>query len=113
MVIDFNRPNNTASPSANGRATSTQSGSRSEALSAPQTSQALSQPSEDAASKTGESVQLSKEAQQLQKVTDKLRDLPSVDKERVARLKQAVSDGSYQVDSKRLAGKLLDFESQR
>lgn len=49
----------------------------------PQTNQAPSQPSE-ATSKTGESVQLEPwEAQQLQ-VTDKLRDLPSVDKERVS-----------------------------
>lgn len=113
MVIDFNRPNNTASPSANGRATSAQSGSRSEATSTPQATQAQPEASTAAIGKNGESVQLSHEAQQLQKVTDKLRDLPSVDKERVARLKQAVSDGSYQVDSKRLASKLLDFESQR
>jgi len=49
----------------------------------------------------------------LQTIGEKLRDQPIVNKERVAQLKQAIADGSYQVVSKRVAQKLLDFESQR
>ncbi|WP_437883286.1 flagellar biosynthesis anti-sigma factor FlgM [Pseudomonas sp. LRF_L74] len=114
MVIDFNRLNNAATSSG---ISSTQSSGRNEAVGTNQAStqastldnsQELAQ-----AGKSGENVQLSSEAQQLQKTSDQLRDLPSVDQERVAKLKQAVADGSYQVDSQRVASKLLDFESQR
>jgi negative regulator of flagellin synthesis FlgM len=98
MVIDINRLNNAATPANSGRAGSA---TPSPAAQAQQ------------AGKSGESVQLSKDAQQLQKVSEKLRDLPAVDKERVAQLKQAIEDGSYQVDSMRVAGKLLNLESQR
>jgi negative regulator of flagellin synthesis FlgM len=111
MVIDFNRPNNVSSPSGGGRAN--QASNASDALSAGKAAPAATVATQPNVSKSGEPVQLSNEAQQLQKVSDKLRDLPTVNKEQVARLKQAISDGSYQVDSQRVASKLLDFESQR
>ncbi len=113
MVIDFNRLNNASSPANSGRAGNAQASGRNEAVSStlPNAPQVAGE--QAATGKTGESVQLSREAQQLQKVSDKLRDLPTVDKERVAKLKQAIADGSYQVDAQRVAGKLLDFESQR
>ncbi|PZP26231.1 MULTISPECIES: flagellar biosynthesis anti-sigma factor FlgM [Pseudomonas] len=109
MVIDFNRPNNAVTPSSTTRTSSSQPGSRTEAAADSKASSTV----EQTPAKGGEPVQLSQEAQQLQSVSDKLRDLPTVDSEKVARLKQAISDGSYQVDSKRVASKLLDFESQR
>ncbi|HLD66437.1 MAG TPA: flagellar biosynthesis anti-sigma factor FlgM [Pseudomonas sp.] len=112
MVIDINRLNSASTPNS-ARTGGTQSGDRTEAS---KTNQAAPQPTPAApteAGKHGESVQLSREAQQLQKVGEKLRDLPSVDKARVAQLKQAIADGSYQVDSQRVADKLLNFESQR
>jgi negative regulator of flagellin synthesis FlgM len=62
---------------------------------------------------SGEAVHLSSEAQQLQKITDSLRDQPTVNSARVAELKAAIADGSYKVDSNRVASKLLNFEAQR
>jgi len=66
-----------------------------------------------AATPSGESVTLSDGAQQLQKITDKLNDQPTVNSARVAELKAAVADGSYTVDSTKVASKLLNFEAQR
>lgn len=110
MVIDFNRLNSTT-PASTTRAGSTQGG-KNEAADKAAGSEATSQKAA-LGGKSGEPVQLSTEAQQLQKTVDKLRDQPVVDTDRVAKLKQAVADGSYQVDSQRVASKLLNFESQR
>jgi negative regulator of flagellin synthesis FlgM len=114
MVIDINRLNNAATPANSGRTGSAQAGGQSEALGSKQPAN-VPTPTEQAqqAGKSGESVQLSRDAQQLQKVSEKLRDQPTVNKERVAQLKQAIEDGSYQVDTQRVASKLLNFESQR
>ncbi|PTS83754.1 flagellar biosynthesis anti-sigma factor FlgM [Pseudomonas sp. HMWF032] len=114
MVIDINRLNNAATPASSGRAGSAQAGGQS-AVTSNQPTGNMPTPTEQSqqAGKGGESVQLSREAQQLQKASEKLRDQPSVNKERVAQLKQAIESGSYQVDSQRVASKLLNFESQR
>ncbi|MEE1866414.1 MULTISPECIES: flagellar biosynthesis anti-sigma factor FlgM [Pseudomonas] len=103
MVIDFSRLNN--SPSVTGA----RPGNSQESTGA-----AAAKADPVATSSTsGETVHLSHEAQQLQKVSDKLRDQPVVNSARVAELKQAIADGSYQVDSNRVASKLLNFEAQR
>lgn len=111
MVIDFNRLNS-STPASTTRAGSTQGGKNEAIDNKAGGSEAASQKAA-VSSKSGESVQLSSEAQQLQKTVDNLRDQPVVDTDRVAKLKQAVADGSYQVDNQRVASKLLNFESQR
>lgn len=108
MVIDFSRLNSSSSLTGSTR-TSASKESAEAGKSLP-----LESAAEQAGTvKSGESVHLSDEAQQLQKVTDKLRDQPAVDNARVAELKAAIADGSYKVDSNRVANKLLNFEAQR
>ncbi|MCY1402873.1 flagellar biosynthesis anti-sigma factor FlgM [compost metagenome] len=101
MVIDISRLNNSPTVTGTTRIGSPQETATSQTASAPK------------ATDSGESVHLSEVAQQMQQVTDKLRDQPVVDKSRVAELKAAIADGSYKVDSNRVASKLLNFEAQR
>ncbi|RRV07453.1 flagellar biosynthesis anti-sigma factor FlgM [Pseudomonas sp. v388] len=102
MVIDFSRLNNSQSVAGTSRTGSTGKTDAPASISAPA----------DVKS-TGETVHLSSEAQKLQTITDKLGDLPVVNSARVAELKQAIADGTYTVDSNRVASKMLNFESQR
>ena len=92
MVIDFNRLNNANTPANAGRTGATQAGNRNE--SAQPNKAPVTGTDEQTNTKSGESVQLSREAQQLQTIGEKLRDQPIVNKERVAQLKQAIADGN-------------------
>jgi negative regulator of flagellin synthesis FlgM len=108
MVIDFNRPNSTAAaPSGRGAVQG------NERTNSPLPGAAGDAPKTNTSASTGDTVQLSPEAQRLQQAADKLNEQPAVDQERVAKLRQAIADGSYQVDSQRVAAKLLAFETQR
>ncbi|EIK72942.1 anti-sigma-28 factor, FlgM [Pseudomonas synxantha BG33R] len=107
MVIDFSRLNNTQALPGNTRTNGVKDSVEAKSQPLPAKAEQAS------ASQSGESVHLSNEAQQLQKVTDSLRDQPVVNKARVAELKQAIADGSYKVDSSRVANKLLNFEAER
>lgn len=105
MVIDFSRLNSSSTVGGTSRTASTKETSKTDAVATVSSS--------DSVSGSGEKVHLSSEAQKLQKITDSLRDQPAVNSSRVAELKQAVADGSYKVDSNRVASKLLNFEAQR
>ncbi|MGV8864384.1 MAG: flagellar biosynthesis anti-sigma factor FlgM [Pseudomonas sp.] len=107
MVIDFSRLNSSSSVSTGSRTSNVkETGNAATSASAKATTEAVT-------TSSGEAVHLSNEAQQLQTISDKLRDQPVVNSARVAELKQAVADGSYTVDSGRVASKLLNFEAQR
>lgn len=111
MVVEFNRLNG-GTPPGNNRTNASQASSQAETAKPAVSTLESAQRNQTEAAK-GESVRLSPEAQQLKSISERLRNLPTVDSEKVSRLKQAIADGSYQVDSQRVAGKLLDFESQR
>lgn len=109
MAIDFNRPNGNTGL----HKPATQS-LKSSPADTPTTGTAKQSSIEQTATSrmSGEPVQLSNDARQLQSVSEKIANLPSVNSEKVAQLKQAIADGSYQVDSERVASKLLDLEAQ-
>ena len=107
MVIDFSRLNNSQALPGTTRTTGAKDSVEAKSQATPVKAEQAS------ASQSGESVHLSNEAQQLQKVTDSLRDQPIINSARVAELKQAIADGSYKVDSNRVASKLLNFEAER
>jgi negative regulator of flagellin synthesis FlgM len=63
------------------------------------------------ASQTGDHLTLTSTAQSLQKLSEAIAQAPVVNASKVASIKQAVSDGTYQADSGRVADKILQFES--
>lgn len=64
-------------------------------------------------SSTADTVSLSDNALQLGKLDSSIAAAPApvVDTQRVEQIKQAISDGTYQVDPAKVADKLMQFES--
>lgn len=57
-----------------------------------------------------DSVSLSSEAQSLARLEAALKDSPDIDHDKVERIKQALTEGRYSVDSHSIAEKMLDRE---
>ncbi len=55
-------------------------------------------------------VTLTPEARQLKALEEKVNDLPVVDSDRVSAIRAALASGSYEIDTQRIAGKLMSFE---
>lgn len=58
-----------------------------------------------------ETVTLTDIAQQLNTLEHNISILPAVDVQRVETIRQSLTDGSYQIDSNRIAEKFLAFEA--
>lgn len=67
--------------------------------------------STDAASTT-DKLSLTDDANQLQALQQMIADMPEVDKQRIAELRESIEKGEYQVDSQKLAQNMIDFEGQ-
>lgn len=104
MVIDFNGANG-------GTRTSQQAGAASSKRESSATdANAPAKPAASPAQQADTAVRLSDQALQMQEAENRLRDLPEVDNERVASIRQAIADGTYKIDSGRIADRLLSFE---
>ncbi len=64
-----------------------------------------------ASAQTGDQVTLTSSARSMQKIEEAVTKTPVVNTAKVASIKQAINNGSYQVDPARVAGKILQFES--
>ena len=62
-------------------------------------------------SSTADTVSLSDNAVQLGKLDNSVVSAPVVDTQRVEQVKQAISNGTYDVDPAKVADKLMQFES--
>ena len=64
-----------------------------------------------AATQSADQLTLTSSARSLQKIEDAIAQAPVVNSSKVAAVKQAISSGTYQVNSASVADKLLQFES--
>ncbi len=60
----------------------------------------------------GNTVELTSEAKNLQRVQASLSEVSDVNHAKVASLKQAISEGRYQIDAERLADNMLALETE-
>jgi negative regulator of flagellin synthesis FlgM len=60
----------------------------------------------------GEKVTFTEQSTRFQQIEAALRDQPAVDQQRVEAIRAAIADGTYQVDSGRVAKALLGLENE-
>ncbi len=62
---------------------------------------------------TADQITLTNAARRLSDLNQSVNDQPAVDQERVAALRQAIQDGSYQVNAAKIADRLLALDATR
>lgn len=77
------------------------------------TSQATDSRSGENRSETADQITLTSAARRLSDLNQTVNDQPAVDRDRVAMLRQAIQDGSYQVNADKIADKLLALDATR
>jgi negative regulator of flagellin synthesis FlgM len=73
--------------------------------------QATAAAAKPAGAAAGVKLSLTGMASKLEKITQRLKEQPDVDDARVARIRQAIDNGSYELNTQRIAEKLLSAES--
>ena len=58
-----------------------------------------------------DTVRISKNVENLKRLEADIQKAPDIDDDRVSRIKNALADGSYSIDTFALAGNLIDFEN--
>ena len=59
----------------------------------------------------GDSIDITANAARINRALEAAADLPVVDDDRVATIKQALADGTYTVDAEKIAQKMTQFDS--
>lgn len=103
MPVNFNGINNgSVNPQRPGTADRADSAASKPASSAEQT--------RDTTASRNEGVNLSNRAKAMKQAEQQLHEQPEIDDARVAQIRQALEDGTYKVDAKQLAQKMLEMD---
>jgi len=105
MALNINQNGNVESRQATNKAQAPVSNARSAQIEQP-----LARSTNDTVMR--DSVSLTQQAQDLNKMQNKLSSSSSFNQERVNSLKKAISEGKYSVDAEKLAQNMLNFEEE-
>lgn len=100
MTIDINNINNTA----------LQQSAKNNTPAVEKSAATATQVEQNASNPDSDTIHITDQAQLLQQLQKEISQLPEIDNKKVEAVKKAITDGTYTVDTKNLAEKLLNFE---
>lgn len=101
MSTEIKTGNMPASVISNNTTKATKANGQSEALAQPQGQQRVS----------SDTVSITDQVSRLQSIENELSTIPVVNEAKVAEIKAAIADGSFEIDPQSIASKLIDMES--